>query len=341
MPLPRSGAVGAAPRPTPWLHRQLGRSCGLGPGWLQDSAPCAVLVISLPQNVQDFTSSPRAWFGLPTFLPAHAAALEVPSPANTNHNFPLPLQPGWLHLFLEGKLIVLYSGGDFGREIVLMWILFGTCSAAQARPESILRKGPYWLGCAGPRGPPKPLQSWSSNNNPTPTPHMPRSANKHVSGPSPDSILPGATDGNWDWDKWLWCGKECGRTYIWNRVTKPHSSAGLIVGFAHSLLIASSVTADLDGLRIKARPDLQREVIPFTASAQLTWLRQPATFQAREPRFGLFSRGEINSWPHKLMPLQLLCLSPVCCFFFPTELVSLLGHTRSEMQDCSHPALAL
>lgn len=66
-------------------------------------------------------------------------------------------------------------------------------------------------------------------------------------------------------------------------VTKPHSSVGLIVGFAHSLLIASSVTADVGGLRIKARPDLQREVMPFTTSVQVIWLRQPATFQAREP----------------------------------------------------------
>lgn len=36
-------------------------------------------------------------------------------------------------------------------------------------------------------------------------------------------------------------------------VTKHHSSVGLIVGFAHPLLIASSVTADLDGLRLKAK----------------------------------------------------------------------------------------
>lgn len=68
-----------------------------------------------------------------------------------------------------------------------------------------------------------------------------------------------------------------------SRVTKPHSSVGLIVGFAQSLLIASSVTAVLDGLRIKVKQDLQREMMPFTAPAQLTWLRQPATFQATRP----------------------------------------------------------
>lgn len=40
-----------------------------------------------------------------------------------------------------------------------------------------------------------------------------------------------------------------------NHVTKSHSSVGLMVGFAHSLLIAGSVTADLDGLRIKGKQE--------------------------------------------------------------------------------------
>lgn len=72
-----------------------------------------------------------------------------------------------------------------------------------------------------------------------------------------------------------------------SRVTKPHSSVGLILRFAHTLPIASSVTADLDRLRIKARPDLQREVVPFTASAQLTWLQH---FRQGSPDSG-FSPG--------------------------------------------------
>lgn len=67
---------------------------GLSPGRLQGSAPCAGLVISLPSYVQDFTSSSCARFGLPTFLPAHVAVLEFPSPANANHDFPLRPQPG-------------------------------------------------------------------------------------------------------------------------------------------------------------------------------------------------------------------------------------------------------
>lgn len=122
-------------------------------------------------------------------------------------------------------------------------------------------------------------------------------------------------------------------------VTKRHSSVGLIVGFAHPLLIASSVTADLDGLRIKAKGDLQREAMPFTASTQLIWLRQPATVQAKEPCCGLFTRGENNSGSHRLMALQLLLLFPVC--HFSTKLISLLGGSCREMQDGSQPAAAL
>lgn len=55
-----------------------------------------------------------------------------------------------------------------------------------------------------------------------------------------------------------------------SRVTKPHSSVRLIVGFVHYLSIASSVTANLDGTRIKSRGDLQREVMPFTTPTNPT-----------------------------------------------------------------------
>lgn len=118
---------------------------------------------------------------------------------------------------------------------------------------------------------------------PTPGHPTPWSANKYLNNPNPDSISPGAMD------------RTLGRGHVialwegmWEDVYqkpcyKTHSSVGLIVGVAHSLFIASSVAADLNGLRIKARPDLQREGTPFTASAQLTWLKQPATFQATEP----------------------------------------------------------
>lgn len=124
------GCAAQPPHPKPWPQGQLRQSCGLGPGQLQGSAPYAVLVISFLKNMLDFTASSGARFGLLTFLPVHAAVLEVPSPANTNHDFPLPLQPVQLYLFLEGSL-----GADFGRGTGPEWILFGPCSSAQARPE--------------------------------------------------------------------------------------------------------------------------------------------------------------------------------------------------------------
>lgn len=86
--------------------------------------------ISLPLLVLDLDS--------PTFLPVHVAVLEIPSPANRNHDFPLPPQPRWLYLFLEGN-----SGADFGGETCLVWIFFGPRSSAQARPESTWRMGLY------------------------------------------------------------------------------------------------------------------------------------------------------------------------------------------------------
>lgn len=81
--------------------------------------------------------------------------------------------------------------------------------------------------------------------------------------------------------------------------------------------------------------------MPFAASAQLIWLRQPATVQAEEPYCGLFSRGENNSGFHRLMTFQLLLLFSACHFSFPTKLISLLGDSCREMQDSSQPATAL
>lgn len=43
---------------------------------------------------------------------------------------------------------------------------------------------------------------------------------------------------------------------------------GLIVGFVQSSFIAGSITADFDGLRIKTRQDLQRDVMLFTSLAK-------------------------------------------------------------------------
>lgn len=167
----------------------------------------------------------------------------------------------------------------------------------------------------------------------------PWSADNYLNNPSPDSISPGATDHKLGQGRVIALWEGMWEDMYQKPCYKTHSSVGLIVGVAHSLFIASSVMADLDGLMIKARQNLRRQGMPFTASAQLTWLKQPATFQATEPWFGLFSRAENNSSSHKLMPLQLLLLSSIC--HFPREVIILMGDMRREMQDCHQPAPAL
>lgn len=98
---------------------------------------------------------------------------------------------------------------------------------------------------SGPRGPPDLSQFPSS------------SPDRTLPGATHDKVGPGQAIAAWE-GVWGMCTR--------SRVTKPHSSVRLIVGFAHSLFIASSVTADFDGTRIKARGDLKREVIPFTTT---------------------------------------------------------------------------
>lgn len=87
---------------------------------------------------------------------------------------------------------------------------------------------------------------------------------------------------NWERGTGLPCGKERGRTCMRSLVTKPHSSAALIAGFAHSLLIAGRVTAHLDGLRIK---DLPREAMLSSASLRPAWL-QHFSRQSSDPGGG-------------------------------------------------------
>lgn len=103
--------------------------------------------------------------------------------------------------------------------------------------------------CAGPRDPLDPSQLPSS------------SSDSSSPGATHDQLGPGQAIAAWE-GVWGLCTRSC--------VTKSHSSVRLIVGFAHSLFIASSVTADLDGTRIKARGDMQRGVMPFTTPANQT-----------------------------------------------------------------------
>lgn len=105
----------------------LGGSRTLLPLWFWLNSFHKMCRISLPLLVLDLDS-----------LTFHVAVLEVPSPANTNHDFPIPPQPRWLYLFLEGN-----SGADSGRGTGSAWIFFGPCSSAQTRPESASRMGLY------------------------------------------------------------------------------------------------------------------------------------------------------------------------------------------------------
>lgn len=157
---------------------------------------------------------------------------------------------------------------------------FGSPQPCKLRLPSSQRMGLYGVHRTGPRGPPHPLEPWSSlpTGQPPALPAAPALIASH--------LVPGRA--NWDRGTGLPCGKECGRTCTRSRVTKPHSSAGLIAGFAHSLLIAGSVTADLDGFGIK---DLRREAMPCTASVQPAWLPR---FSRQSPDSGFSPRVKIT-----------------------------------------------